>query len=107
MMINRKGYQESEKMEEQKVKGQTKNITLKKVMFSFIGLLLIAVVGFLLYFIVTNIESILMLILLVIAIFVVGYIVIRISFFLFCIFLTFVGIGVFLSLIGWLTHWFG
>ena len=84
-----------------------KNNTLYKVLFSFLGVILLGILSMVIYMVITNIQSVLILIVAAIAIFFIGYVVLRISYFLFSTLLLFAGIAAFLSLIGWGIHWFG
>ncbi|MYL39816.1 hypothetical protein [Halobacillus litoralis] len=84
-----------------------KDTTSNKVMSLIMKTVLLGLLGLALYLIVTNIKSILLIILALVGIVLVGTVVIKIAYFLFSILLLLAGIVVFLSLTGWVIHWFG
>ncbi|MYL43978.1 hypothetical protein [Virgibacillus salexigens] len=83
------------------------NTTFKKVML-FLGIFIaISVGGFGLYFLITNIQSILMLLLLIIGLIAVGIILFRISYLLFGFVIMIISSIVLLSIVGWVFRWVG
>ncbi|MYL22059.1 hypothetical protein GLW04_19475 [Halobacillus litoralis] len=84
-----------------------KDTTSYKVMSLVIKAVLLGILALALYLIVTNIKSILLLVIALIGIILIGAVVIKIAYFLFSILLLLTGIVAFLSLTGWVIHWFG
>lgn len=84
-----------------------KDTTSYKVMSLVTKTVLLGILGLALYLIVTNIKSILLLVLALIGIVLIGAVVIKIAYFFFSILLLLAGIVAFLSLTGWVIHWFG
>jgi len=82
------------------VEATTKNITLRKVMFFLLMAVITGIACFSLYFIVTNIKSILVLIGLIVGLCLIGYAMFRIAYLLFGFILMIGGVVGLLALIG-------
>src|SRR5699024_5034943 len=82
------------------VEATTKNITLRKVMFFLLMTVITGIACFYLYFIVTNIKSILVLIGLIVGLCLIGYAMFRIAYLLFGFILMIGGVVGLLALIG-------